>query len=318
MPDLRPQAVWRIVALVFICLIALSLVVVLATGTVLPRCSLCHSGGALGKATEASAHRAIDCASCHVGAGASARVSFAFQQVGHLAGGLVPSAASGSASVGDDRCLSCHAAVEKRVSSFNGLRIQHAVCARGSKCTDCHSNTAHGAATRWPRTYNMDQCLHCHGSDPKLSKCDLCHQGRKTSDRLTTGPWAVTHGANWRQTHGMGDEFTCATCHPQGYCDKCHGPGLPHTPGFRAEHPAVAAEPGAKCDSCHKQSFCNDCHGLQMPHPKAFILKHSATVNTGGKAVCERCHSATDCTKCHEMHVHPGGAINLKAPKAGS
>jgi hypothetical protein len=317
-PDPRPRAVARVIGLAFICLVALVAVVVLATGTVLPRCALCHGGGALGRATQASIHKGVDCASCHVGSGAAARVSFAFQQAGHLAAGIAPAAAAGAAAVGDDRCLSCHAAIQTRVSTFNGLRIKHSSCARGSKCTDCHSNTAHGVATIWPKTYNMDLCLHCHGTDPKLAACDLCHQSRKTQDRLTTGPWAVTHGPNWRQTHGAGDEFTCATCHPKGYCDQCHGPGLPHTPQFRADHPAVAALPGARCSSCHKPSFCDDCHGLPMPHPLKFIETHSTTVKTGGKAVCERCHSATDCTKCHEMHVHPGGAIKLTPPKPGT
>lgn len=315
MSDPRPRAVPRIAALAFICLCVAGLVALVATGTVLPQCGLCH-GGALAKATAASSHRSVACASCHVGTGA-ARVSFAFQQVGHLAGGIVPAAVSGAAAVSDDRCLTCHADVKKGVGTTNGLRIRHSSCARGAKCTDCHSNTAHGTATAWPRTYNMDLCLHCHASDPKLSKCDLCHASRKTSDRLTTGPWAVTHGPNWRQTHGMGDEFTCATCHPKGYCDQCHGPGLPHGAGFMSEHSTFSAQPGAKCDSCHKPSFCEACHGLTMPHPLTFIKTHSTTVKTGGSAVCDRCHSKTDCTKCHEMHVHPGGAIGLTAPKAG-
>lgn len=315
MSDPRPQAAIKVVALVSICLAALSLLAILGAGVVLPQCGLCH-GGALTGATQSSAHRAVACASCHVGTGA-ARVSFAFQQVGHLAGGIVPAAVSGVAAVSDDRCLTCHATVEKKVTTANGLRINHSSCARGAKCTDCHSNTAHGTATKWPRTYNMDVCLHCHGSDPKLSKCDLCHASRKTSDRLTTGPWAVTHGPDWRKTHGMGDEFTCATCHPKGYCDKCHGPGLPHGPQFLGDHSTVATLPSAKCSSCHKPTFCDTCHGVTMPHPLDFIKTHSATVKTSGSVVCARCHSKVDCTRCHELHVHPGGAIGLTAPKAG-
>jgi hypothetical protein len=308
-PSPRFRAVMRIVALAFICFVVLSVAAVSATGAFLPRCGLCHKGGAFGKATAASAHRAVDCAACHVGSTVGARTAFAFGQVTHLASALLPSAASQSAAVTDDRCRSCHRDVENAVVVRNGLRVKHQACAKGATCVSCHSNTAHGAAVRWARTYNMDLCLHCHGPVPKLAKCDLCHQDRKTEERLTTGPWVITHGANWRQTHGMGDEFTCPTCHPKGYCDQCHGPGLPHPPDFRTTHPAVATDPKAKCSSCHKTTFCSDCHGgLQMPHPKSFVETHSKTVTTGGSAVCDRCHSKADCTTCHVMHVHPGGA----------
>jgi hypothetical protein len=299
----------RVLAALFIGLVVIAAVAVASAGAVTPRCGLCHRDAAFTKATKATGHGSVPCASCHVGSSAGARASYAFQQAGHLAAAVIPGAAGDAASVPDDRCLSCHGQVEKTVVERNGLRIKHSICARGATCVDCHSTAGHGTATKWARTYDMDRCLHCHGPEPKLAKCDLCHRGRSTSDRLTTGPWKVTHGPSWRQTHGMGDEFTCSTCHPKGYCDKCHGPGLPHGPDFRATHPAVATNPDARCSSCHKPKFCTDCHGgLQMPHPQSFLKTHSRTVETGGSTVCQRCHSKDDCTNCHVMHVHPGGA----------
>jgi hypothetical protein len=307
-PSPRSRAVVRTVALVFICFVLLSVLAVAATGGFVPYCGLCHSNKAFATATAAAPHRTVECAACHVGSGAPARIAFAFLQVPHVASALLPGAASGTAAIPDARCLACHRSVQKGVVARNGLRIRHSSCAKGSTCLDCHSNTAHGAAAPWQRTYSMDLCLHCHGTDPKLSKCDLCHQGRTATARLTSGPWVVTHGPNWRQTHGMGDEFTCPTCHPKGYCDPCHGPGLPHGPDFRTVHPTFAVMQGAQCSTCHKPAFCVDCHGgLQMPHPKSFIETHKQIVTTGGSAVCDRCHSKSDCNTCHVMHIHPGG-----------
>jgi hypothetical protein len=308
----------RIVALVFICFVVLSAAAVVATGALLPNCASCHHEKAFAKATAATPHGKVPCAACHAGSGLVARTSFAFEQVVHLAGPVVPMAAVDSAAVSDDRCLKCHGDIEDDVVSYNGLRIKHSACAKGATCLSCHSNTGHGSATHWPRVYNMDVCLHCHGQEPKLTKCDLCHKGRTQQDRLTSGPWAVTHGPNWRQTHGMGDSFTCPACHPKGFCDKCHGPGVPHSSDFKTTHPAVATAPGAKCTSCHKQSFCTDCHGgVQMPHPKSFIETHSTTVKTQGKTACARCHSDHDCTDCHLRHVHPGGSVVATGAKTG-
>jgi hypothetical protein len=310
-PQVRPRAVANAVAWAFVLILSFSVVAVAATGLLLPRCGVCHSGGDFGTATRASAHGKVDCAACHVPANPVAKTSFAFQQVTHLGGPIVKSAASGLAAVSNDQCLACHQDVNEKIVSANGLRIKHEVCARGSLCTDCHSATAHGKEATWQKTYSMDQCLHCHGSRPELAKCDVCHEGRRTEERLASGPWRVTHGPNWRQTHGMGDMFTCPTCHPGAFCDKCHGPGLPHTPDFRITHPAQATKPDAKCYTCHKRAFCSDCHGLVMPHPLEFVKTHSDEVPKVGVGVCNRCHSKADCTKCHELHVHPGGAVAI-------
>jgi len=291
---------------------------VITSSILLPGCASCHMVDDFAKATEASSHATVPCAQCHVSNDAFSRTSYGVHVVRHT---LVPgqdSVGRSASTVPNDACLTCHSDGIEGIAEVNGLRIEHSKCAAGSQCTDCHSATAHGTQVSWVRTYTMDGCLHCHGQEDEVVKCDTCHSERSARDRLVVGPWRVTHGKNWRHTHGMGDQLTCSACHPKGYCAKCHGPGLPHGPGFLAEHSAVALSPGQKCLTCHTKTFCTDCHGIQMPHPKGFPT-HSSLVKKNGDKVCRSCHSQKDCTQCHELHVHPGGAVNpgVRPPTPG-
>jgi hypothetical protein len=288
----------------------------------LPGCDSCHLVGDFGVQTRKSDHAAVECKSCHIGNDVVSRVAYGTHVVTRTAvNALTPGQRppnAGRAQVADPACLACHAAVNDAVVTRNGVRVLHSKCAVGSQCTDCHSTTAHGTAVPWPRTYSMDKCLHCHGQNDQVVQCDKCHEGRRAEDRLARGPWAVTHGTNWRKTHGMGDQFTCAACHPKGYCDRCHGPGLPHGAGFMAVHSRLALAPAAKCDTCHKPAFCTGCHGLEMPHPDGFAKTHAEQVKRDGETLCRSCHSEQDCTQCHTMHIHPGGAgLNPPQPKSG-
>ncbi len=307
----KPQLslVLRVLAGALAVLALISMISVAASAVVIPACGLCHRQPEFVKATEASAHGEIGCSECHGQSGIVASTSFGFQQVLHVSKWLGASAAQSSVTVGDARCLSCHSTINDQVTQSRGLSIAHETCAKGSACTDCHSSTAHGAQTTWVRSYNMDTCLHCHGQSEEPIECTTCHSERRASERIATGPWVVTHGPNWRSTHGMGDMFTCSACHPSGYCDKCHGPGLPHKGDFVQTHPAPAQDPKANCTSCHAKTFCSDCHGIEMPHPVGFKKQHSkiAEKNDAG---CKTCHSDSDCLECHLMHVHPGGAVN--------
>jgi hypothetical protein len=312
----KPQLslVLRILAGVCTALIVLAFVSVVTTAAVVPSCGLCHKQTEFVSATKAAAHGSLACTECHGEAGAIGTVSYGFRQVMHSSAALGVSPSQYSAVVRDGRCLSCHEAINEQVSTANGLSIQHDTCAKGAACVDCHSATGHGKATRWVKSYDMDKCLHCHGQGEVSATCTTCHSERRTKDRLASGPWVVTHGPNWRSTHGMGDQLTCAACHPEGYCDKCHGPGLPHTNTFVQTHPKAAVSPKAKCTTCHAKNFCTDCHGIEMPHPPTFKAKHSSIAKKSDK-VCRTCHSEQDCSLCHLLHVHPGGAVGSSSKK---
>ena len=165
-----------------------------------------------------------------------------------------------------------------------------------------------GTAVEWPKTATMNVCLDCHDSARVRSKCTTCHAERTMAQRVSTGEWQVTHGPAWKQTHGMGDLKTCAACHPNDFCVRCHGIPLPHNADFLRTHPASALSNRSDCSVCHKQTFCDNCHGLPMPHPVAFTPLHPSIVRQRGQGMCLRCHVQDDCTNCHIKHVHPGGA----------
>jgi hypothetical protein len=281
----------------------------------LPGCSSCHDRDGFRSGTAAAPHAQTDCRSCHVPTGAVGRLGFGFREAFHMMVPLPAGSPRDAAAVPDSRCLSCHSEIDASTVTASGIRIAHKTCSVGAGCTDCHGGTAHGAATAWPRSYDMDRCLACH-VNAKQTECDLCHQGRTSDTRVSTGSFAVTHGPQWRTTHGMGDPATCTVCHQAGDCVACHGPGLPHGALFVETHATFAADKKAECDGCHARTFCDGCHGTPMPHGAQFTAGH-AKAAASQPAICKRCHADSDCTVCHEMHVHPGGAVGGVVPKRG-
>ena len=295
--------VWALAAVTVV--VALGLAVTAAT---LPGCTTCHRAPLFVEQTAASAHASVDCVRCHVQPGPAYRIAYAYHLVFGMALHLAPTGSGPIAGIPDSTCLSCHEGVMKQVVTYNGLSIKHSECAKGRLCTDCHSQTAHGAAVRWPKTAQMNKCLDCHSTSEVRSKCTTCHAERSEEKRVRTGEWAVTHGPNWKKTHGMGDLPTCASCHANDFCVRCHGIPLPHNPDFIRTHPVDAATNREDCAVCHTQTFCTNCHGLEMPHPAGFTPIHSSVVKERGANICYRCHIQDDCTNCHVKHVHPGGA----------
>jgi hypothetical protein len=265
----------------------------------LPGCKGCHDEATFVAGTRNSAHADVDCIACHVGTAPADRVSFGFREAFHMTLPVLRGTGRDWQAVPDSRCLTCHEAIQDTVTTSGGIRIAHASCALDSLCSDCHSTTAHGAATSWVRVYDMETCLACHVSKAS-TKCDLCHEGRLPSNRVTSGVFAITHGPQWQKTHGMGNATTCTVCHTAANCEKCHGAGLPHGVGFLKEHSGFATSKAARCRSCHEPRFCSDCHGLTMPHTTAFTRGHAADAKKDA-ALCKRCHADPDCTKCHAI-----------------
>lgn len=218
-------------------------------------------------------------------------------------------------------CVRCHESVLMGTVSSGGLRINHGVCASSGSCDDCHSTVAHGTAVRWAREPVMEDCTTCHAEEGASRTCDLCHEGQIESDRLAAGPWQITHGPEWKTTHGMGNLASCSTCHPGDYCVRCHEIPLPHPVDFPARHGADAKAAPESCTSCHdREALCDPCHGMEMPHPEGFLPDHSSIATSYTDESCLGCHYQTDCDACHVTHVHPGasdGSINSPLPRIG-
>jgi len=236
---------------------------------------------------------------------------------------MLPKAVSGAEAisgpaqgVADDGCVPCHAADIEEMADRDGIKMLHPACASGSACIDCHGDVAHGDAARVRRTYTMESCTRCHQAQKATLECDACHSAHTQRERLEQGPWQVTHGSQWAQTHGLGSLSSCGVCHPAGYCVRCHGTALPHPIDFGQSHGDEAKKDLAVCEACHDTDMlCTPCHGIEMPHPDGFLPEHSSIADAVEDPACVRCHDPKQCVACHVRHVHPGNAA--QPPKAG-
>lgn len=306
----RPRLSRRV--LLVIGVVAAVLVLAAVTGaTSSPRaCSSCHAMEPFVTSWASSTHSQIGCYRCHLDNGAWDWPAFKGKELFEM----VPAAVAGqglqgpTTEISSKTCLSCHSAVMNGVIEANETRINHSTCIpSGAQCDSCHSAVVHGAATRWVRQPVMEECVRCHREESAPTECDTCHVGRRESDRLAMGPWQVTHGSEWRTTHGAADLTYCSTCHPQDYCVKCHGIALPHPADFGRTHGQQAVAQQSKCVKCHdKKTLCDGCHGIAMPHPTGFIKQHSTLATSNQDPTCQTCHRVDDCNNCHLHHIHPG------------
>lgn len=263
------------------------------------------------EALSASPHAKTGCYACHLDSGWWDFARFKSYE------GLVmyPRAALGAEQpsgpgihVADTRCLRCHVDVLAKVTERGGMRIAHETCVepRGT-CDGCHTADSHGEATRWPGEYDMEACVRCHASNAAPKECDSCHQGKLARDRLRASAWRVTHGPRWSETHGAGALEYCVTCHPDDYCERCHGIRVPHPASYGRTHGADYIFTPGSCKTCHsKERFCDACHGVEMPHIAGFLKTHSAAADDRTDPRCVRCHHLEDCDACHVEHTHPG------------
>lgn len=304
--------------LIIAAVVALTFCVVAAAGSTSAACSVCH--GAMVDPVRSSSHADASCYSCHPGSGIAGWAGFKVYEITHmypayLLGDREPTGPVVRTSA--RACLRCHDGVlgEGMITESRGLRILHSRCTAGeASCDACHSTVAHGRSTRAARGPRMADCVDCHVDESASRECDSCHTSGYERDDLLRGPFAVTHGATWESTHGMGDIRQCTLCHQDDFCVKCHGVAVPHDPGFGATHGVSAMSESARCESCHQSTFCSDCHQIEMPHPSGFLPRHPVIAEEATEGSCERCHSAEDCVRCHEYHVHPGGAKGVPVP----
>jgi hypothetical protein len=287
----------------------LSVLAVGVAAVTLPSCESCHMGGEFEQESAARPHADIPCVRCHVRDDMGSRLSYAAYEIFGMAMHKGPDYRRTAAEVADSTCLSCHAAVKKQVIMRNGLRMKHSVCAKERHCTDCHSNTAHGAGVKWVRTATMETCMDCHAAAKARGSCTVCHLMPPTANRSKLSERYVTHNADWKITHGLGEQKTCVACHAPEFCSRCHGVPVPHDAQFKRTHGKTALKLGSACNKCHPTTSCTLCHGMEMPHPATFVSAHPKTVKAKGERPCLKCHLKADCDGCHVAHVHPGGAL---------
>ncbi|MBW6469208.1 MAG: hypothetical protein K0B85_08645 [Coriobacteriia bacterium] len=282
-------------------------------------CTACHDLHAAG--LDSGAHQSVPCLSCHLDHGVWSAPAFkAGQWTGMYPSHFLGWEPGPVKPVSRSSCESCHEPVFGAMVESRGLRIDHTACAAAPvECGACHGGVAHGEQVRWVREPVMEECVTCHESTGAPRECDDCHDGRLEAERLTQGPWRVTHGPEWQATHAMGDYDTCLVCHDSSYCGKCHGVAVPHPAAFGSAHGRWALDEEAACETCHAtSSFCDACHGIPMPHPSGYLRVHSADASSDDDPRCVSCHERDSCIRCHVRHIHPGGAELAPGTEVGA
>jgi hypothetical protein len=271
----------------------------------------CHTG--YRGTAESVAHAELDCDTCHADDSLLGVLEQRMSVVGMVGAAVIPGGAA-AANVDNETCLSCHESDMAVTATRNGIHMNHEALVEANRpCQSCHPSTGHVIEGQVAVGYTMNTCLECHNAQyDNTATCEICHEGRTRAAEAGDGsrtPWQVTHGSEWRQTHGMGNLDTCSACHSGEYCAACHGIEMPHPPQFPREHGRVVlASPNGRgdCLGCHEASACEDCHGIEMPHPAGLLESHPELVEEEGDESCARCHEPSSCQECHTRHIHPG------------
>ena len=154
----------------------------------------------------------------------------------------------------------------------------------------------------------MDTCLACHVANEQTA-CDLCHEGRRPANRITSGTFAVTHGPQWRPRTGwaMPRPAWCVTSRVTAWnvtARACPTAELRRDPrGLRARTRSVQAAMRHRFATRVTALPCRTRSSSRATTPKTAAA---------GSATCKRCHAESDCTTCHGSTSTPaepsGGA----------
>lgn len=103
------------------------------------------------------------------------------------------------------------------------------------------------------------------------------------------------------ERHAPGDKKPCEVCHPQRFCDDCHGIEMPHPADIKETHKEKVANREV-CRRCHGgDDFCNRCHHGNVPTLRGWLAPagHPAQTTKTGADPCFKCHDPRFCNTCH-------------------
>ncbi len=234
----------------------------------------------------------------------------------------------GATAVGNEQCLSCHAAVEPVFT-----RTAHG--SSGVACESCHgagslhvNDAAHGHIhdfTKEPAADANGACLRCHAEETPLQnwkhgrhkragvRCTECHSVHATASE---GNRRLTESRNCLRCHPEQEaqgglpyhhpvregRMGCADCHdPHGGANGslrasqanqlCFGCHAEYRGPFTYQHPPVVED----CLKCHAPHGSMNAHLLQVSEPMLCLQCHPAHHNGSGIPLlnaCTNCHSA--------------------------
>jgi hypothetical protein len=224
-------------------------------------------------------------------------------------------------------CSGCHNADDAHASRF------------GTRCQDCHDNTAwqpvaydHAARTGFALlgAHARSSCNSCHSApvaEQKLAQdCAGCHRALDPhAGKLPDGCDSCHGQENWRRDLSFDHDLTsfpllglhivvsCAQCHrsldfsgaPTG-CNGCHAAQDVHKGAL-----------GPECDTCHSP---NDWGIWTFDHGKQTLFN---LTGAHGRISCASCHQqppgtakmSRDCVSCHRQEDRHLGQFGLQCDR---
>jgi len=169
---------------------------------------------------------------------------------------------------------------------------------------------------------NPERCVSCHGrgapSHLAQRSCEPCHTPLHDNPALTVAtiagyPKPPSHDSAWTLNHGVAaDGSTCAVCHAQQFCVKCHvnaggvdairtlapddrmaaivrslavtypRPPSHLTATWPRQHGVTARASVAECANCHTQESCLGCHRVEERVPPVLALPRRSRTGAAG------------------------------------
>ncbi|WP_066091828.1 NapC/NirT family cytochrome c [Neobacillus novalis] len=319
-------------------------------------CSSCHEMKPEYYTWKASTHSEVDCVKCHTEPGIK---QIAKDKADGVIKGVRNEQVTTAAiirmpkEISNSKCEKCHNMSTREVSPSGDLIIPHQQHTdKKIKCTQCHSNVAHGKIADRNMTFKtdydkwdskvgkaamadlkftrptMETCMDCHIARKITTECSACH---------TTGMVPKSHKkADFKtKTHGIiakTDLKDCNACHKsmstatlEGYeevsvIDKY----LNQDSGQSTKNEHTYAKENTFCQACHQTRPAS--------HTQAFIGSHGAQASKNEEK-CYTCHdpnrsntasdNTVNCSSCHQMKHrnnwrdrHPIPVENVKKPEA--
>ncbi len=226
----------------------------------------------------------------------------------------------------------------KREARQYQLRFDHAAHLKRvpkGDCAACHRSLP-DRGQPWKTAPPMATCLECHAhkADFAAARCTPCHVSLKQFPLRPVTEYS--HEGNFVREHGRlakDSAETCAACHDQTYCARCHATATApmrveirfpeevradfiHRADFVSRHQIEAAADPASCRKCHGSRFCETCHleqGISQrslnprdPHPPGWATPGSGEFHGTAARInivsCAGCHdqgASSICVLCH-------------------
>jgi len=205
------------------------------------------------------------------------------------------------------------------------------------KCETCHEVEIKRDDINKPslkRAYHM-QCMECHREWSHETECNSCHTSKKDfksgkqknlqkkyaekNHPVVLEPTKLVYETKsdkgklvtfYHDDHTKKFGLTCATCHKQESCTKCHDVNRNSEVKLKTVSIKKTFEEQHKnCISCHKEDNCSSCHSStkleSFDHAKKtgwVLSKHHIIV------ACSKCHGSklpykkldNKCSSCHQ------------------